>query len=286
MKLLLSLILGVTSCFAGEYTPYKYDVSIVAITQNEAPYLKEWIDYHLKVGVNHFWIYTNNCEDNTNEVLKPYVDSGTLEVIDWPSQLQDNEYHDFTFVIQPGSYNDCMNRSRGISKFVAVIDTDEYIVAPSKEPLGYILESKYSNVSGLFLNWQCYGTSNEYADLIDGHKYITHKLLNKMRWNQEWNCNGKLIVQPEHVTSFWYPHDCYFTENHWSVNTNYLPHPRGGNNPVLIDTLRLNHYWARDLEFFHTVKMKRYSKWNSSDANECIRRESEMNFEYDPIIIQ
>ncbi|KIC71464.1 hypothetical protein DB44_DM00010, partial [Candidatus Protochlamydia amoebophila] len=33
---------------------YIYDLSVCAIFKNEAPYLKEWIEYHRLIGVKHF----------------------------------------------------------------------------------------------------------------------------------------------------------------------------------------------------------------------------------------
>ena len=34
----------------------KYDVSLCLIFKNEGLFLQEWIDYHLTVGVDHFYL--------------------------------------------------------------------------------------------------------------------------------------------------------------------------------------------------------------------------------------
>ena len=44
-----------------------YNVSACAIFQNEAPYLKEWIEYHRLIGVEHFYLYNNGSTDNYDE---------------------------------------------------------------------------------------------------------------------------------------------------------------------------------------------------------------------------
>ena len=36
---------------------FLYDLAVVSIMKNEARYVKEWLDYHLLAGVNHFFIY-------------------------------------------------------------------------------------------------------------------------------------------------------------------------------------------------------------------------------------
>ena len=50
---------------------FLYDLAIVAIMKNEAPYVKEWLDYYLAAGVNHFYIYDNESPDNMKDVLQP-----------------------------------------------------------------------------------------------------------------------------------------------------------------------------------------------------------------------
>ena len=48
---------------------FLYDLAVVAIMKNEAPYVKEWLDYHLLAGVDHFFIYDNETPDNLKEVF-------------------------------------------------------------------------------------------------------------------------------------------------------------------------------------------------------------------------
>lgn len=49
----------------------KYRVSLCLIFKNEAPFLKEWLDYHLTIGVDHFYLYNNNSDDDFKRVLRP-----------------------------------------------------------------------------------------------------------------------------------------------------------------------------------------------------------------------
>src|SRR5262245_48829439 len=63
---------------------YLYDLSFCMIFQNDAPYLKEWIEFHRLVGGQHFYLYNNLSTDNYQEVLAPYIREGIVELIDWP----------------------------------------------------------------------------------------------------------------------------------------------------------------------------------------------------------
>ena len=53
---------------------FLYDLAVVAIMKNAGPYIKEWLDYHLLAGVEHFFIYDNDSLDNMKEVLQPYIE--------------------------------------------------------------------------------------------------------------------------------------------------------------------------------------------------------------------
>ena len=52
---------------------FRYELAVVAILKNEAPYVREWVEYHLVAGVDHFYLYDNDSEDNLAEVLKPLI---------------------------------------------------------------------------------------------------------------------------------------------------------------------------------------------------------------------
>ena len=62
----------------------KYKLSFCLIFKNEGPFLKEWLDYHIVVGVDHFYLYNNNSDDNFREVLEPYIKDGIVTLIEWP----------------------------------------------------------------------------------------------------------------------------------------------------------------------------------------------------------
>ncbi len=52
---------------------------IVGCMKNEAPYILEWVAYHRAIGVDKFLIYTNGCEDGTDEILDRLQEMGVVE---------------------------------------------------------------------------------------------------------------------------------------------------------------------------------------------------------------
>jgi hypothetical protein len=59
-------------------------LAVAALFRNEARYLEEWIEYHLMVGVEHFWLYDDSSTDDWRDVVAPYADAGLVDVVDWP----------------------------------------------------------------------------------------------------------------------------------------------------------------------------------------------------------
>ena len=62
----------------------KYQLAICSIFQNEAGYLKEWIEFHRLLGVEHFYLFNNLSTDNFHSVLAPYVKNKVITLIEWP----------------------------------------------------------------------------------------------------------------------------------------------------------------------------------------------------------
>ena len=109
--------------FGRKQKPKKYYVSFCSIFKNEAPYMKEWIEYHLLVGVDHFYLYNNNSTDNYLEVLQPYIDKGIVTLTEWPEV--------------PGqitAYKHFYETFRNETNWVSFLDLDEFI-CPKRETI-------------------------------------------------------------------------------------------------------------------------------------------------------
>src|SRR5471030_1192718 len=77
-------------CFlCNQAIAYEYTLSIATIFKDEAPYLKEWIEFHKMMGVEHFRLYNNDSEDDFLTVLDPYIQSGEVSLIEFPSSQDD-----------------------------------------------------------------------------------------------------------------------------------------------------------------------------------------------------
>lgn len=99
---------------------FLHNLAIVAILKNEGSYLKEWLDYHLLAGVDHFYLYDNESPDNQAEVAKSYVEAGLVDYFSLPGKS-----------MQFVAYNDALKRFKFQNRYMAFIDGDEFIYPKS-----------------------------------------------------------------------------------------------------------------------------------------------------------
>jgi len=70
---------GISDRLPAPTEPIKNDkILVLTSMKNEAPFILEWIAYHRAIGVSHFLVYTNDCRDNTNEILDRLQDLGIV----------------------------------------------------------------------------------------------------------------------------------------------------------------------------------------------------------------
>src|SRR5690242_10611520 len=84
---------------------------------NEAPHLREWIEFHRLVGVERFLLYDNGGTDEHLEMLAPYLEDEIVVIHDWPSRQSP----------QQPAYDDCLARHGPESRWIAFIDVDEFL---------------------------------------------------------------------------------------------------------------------------------------------------------------
>lgn len=257
----------------------QYKVSATAIFKNEGRFLREWIEYHRLIGVEHFYLYNNNSTDDYLHVLEPYIKEGTVELIDWSKNYTTTkEWTD----IQCSAYADAIHRSRKKTKWLAIIDMDEFIVPVQNDKLDQVLK-EYEEFGGVCVNWQLFGTSH--VPFVKEQELMIEKLI--YRAPSDYGENGfvKSIVRPNKVRYIADPHYVRYQHGYYQVNTNGIQTACGVSTPILTDKLRINHYWTKDEEFFQKVKIGRRETWTEGYAN-IMQRAENLNQVYDDAILR
>lgn len=258
---------------------YQYDLSVVAIFHNESRFMKEWIEYNKLVGVDHFWLYNNESDDNYKEVLDPYVKSGIVELIDWPTI---GEKKDFAGKTQAPAYMDAINRSKNKTKWLAMIDLDEFMVPKEGRNITNILENHFKDEVGVVIYWQMFGTS--YYEKLGLEDLMLEKLTLRAPENHILHTMFKSIVNPRQVKLVENPHFAHFFAGK-AVNTLKKPtDPLVEKQNYTIHLIQLNHYWTRDLFNIVNVKWPRLQQYGNNNFDLYLQEIEILNAEEDSSI--
>jgi hypothetical protein len=255
---IIFLVLISKSQILSAHSDYTYQISVCAIFRDDARFLKEWIEFHRLVGIEHFWLFNNLSQDDYMEVLRPYIEEGTVELIDWPYESKDQRQWEH---IQNTSYEEGIRRSIGKTKWLAFIDTDEFLFSVKSDQLLNVLR-KFEKYGGVCANWQMYGTSG--VKHIPDNELMIDKLICKAPTEFWKNQFIKTIVRPERVHKVLHAHYPVYLEGFYTVNTDKKQVNRFKSDKVLIDQLRINHYWTRDEDFLYERKIERRDKPGSN----------------------
>ena len=237
---------------------FLYDLAVVAIFKNEGRYLREWLDYHLLAGVEHFYLYNNDSTDDYREVLAPYVEGGFVTLTDMPGKLP----------MYP-AYDDAITRYRFKCRYMAFIDLDEFLYPKSAQSVAEVvaeLLAEYPQAAALGVNWQCFGSNGQ--DKADYSRGVLERftrrapsdwIVVKDKDNMTGNVTIKSIVNPRRVECWWSPHYASYFRDFYSVNANGAKTLYISGYPVAADKIVVNHYYTKSREEYETKKLPKGS---------------------------
>ena len=214
----------------------KVDLSVCVIVKDEAPYIKEWLDYHLMLGVKRFYIYDNESSDNIRQVLMPYVRQGIVVYKYYPGEAR-----------QVPAYNECVKDYGDKTKWLAIIDIDEFIVPLEKDNITDFL-ADYDDCCGVAINWLMYD-SNGYkkkprGGVPENYTRIHYDDIAEIHF-------VKSIVKPEFVDYVVNAHYCAYKNGLYAVDENKKTVEAGRTDAISRNKIQVNHYWSKSKEEFY-----------------------------------
>lgn len=223
-----------------EIKRYKYKLSVALIVKNEGRYIREWIEYYKILGFDRFYIFDNDSTDNTKEKISKYIDQGLVDYNKIPGKAR-----------QMDAYNEALKKSKKESKYLAIVDADEYIfmLQPHRKLVDEIDEifNKNNSIGGVGLNWMIFGSSH-FKTMPQG--LVTQSYLYRSNYNFGVNKHIKTICNPRAVVGILNPHYVEYKKNYWAVDAlgNRIDGPMAKNSPNM--KLRINHYFTKSKEEF------------------------------------
>lgn len=215
-----------------------HKLAIGAVVKNEAPYIDEWITFHVLHGVDHFYLYDNASTDETRSILQLYEAAG---VVTWePLNIRP---------VQFKAYNKCLKDYGKDNEWIAFLDCDEFLYSPTKKPLPSLLDTFSKGVGAVTPHWVFYGSSGE---LTKQEGLVTKRFRYRSRLPDK---HVKSIVRPRLTVEVGKnPH--YFLTNGSTVDEKgairegFYGLKEGGT----IDVLRINHYHTKSKEEYFIRK--------------------------------
>jgi len=237
---------------------FLYDLAVVAIFKDEGKYLREWLDYHLLAGVEHFYLYNNDSSDDYAEVLAPYVENNLVTLTDWSGRF-----------VMYSAYNDAIARHRFDCRYMAFIDLDEFIYPKTNQNIVEVVDEIFSRdtkAAALGINWQIFGSNGEEkADYSRGVlERFTRRAPSDWTIFKEDNANIgniyiKSIVNPRLVDYYLSPHFAIYFKGLKSINSDGAETWNAGNHPICADKIVLNHYFTKSKEEYEKKKLPKGS---------------------------
>lgn len=233
-----------------DYTKsFKHELAMVCISKNEGPYIKEWIEYHKLIGFSKFYFYDNESEDNSYEVLKPYITIGLVEYNLIKGKGK-----------QLNAYNDAIKRHKHDCRYMAFLDLDEYLFITQEKKqdisktITQLLQEAGKGASGLSINWCIFGSSN-LKKRPQG--LITENYIYRGKRNHWGNYHVKTICNPRRVKKYISPHYPLYYSGAYSISDGNLKRQYGWFcHDVKWKYFRINHYYCKSQEDY-IIKISR-----------------------------
>lgn len=197
-------------------------VALVCIAKNEDHYIQEWVDYNLKLGFDHIFIYMN---DWRTDIEHPQVTKIEFDGLD----RQRDAYANWT-----------VNYRKNYD-WAAFFDVDEFLVLKQHKTIqDFILN--YNTFPAIAINWYLFG-NNGHTEVID-NQYSLIKRFTKR--GAQMNHHVKTILNCEHDVKM----DVHNPFGLAAVSTNGVFF-HGPFNDRTDDTVaQLNHYFCKTKEEF------------------------------------
>jgi Glycosyltransferase family 92 len=180
-------------------------ISICSIFKNESRYIKEWLDFHLSQGVDHFYLYDNNSSDEPHRVLREFIAAGKVTLNQWQFLFDDSA--------QIRAFQHCLKNYGAGSRWIAFIDIDEFLFSPVINLQEAMRD--FEAYPGIVVHWQCYGSSG-HQEICDGGVVRNYLYRAPSSWVR--NRRVKSIVNPAKTVDPNGVHYFSFSEGECAVN--------------------------------------------------------------------
>lgn len=234
----------------GPLPPHAYYLTTATIVREEAKFIREFVAFHKLVGVDHMLIYMDGGFDQkTFDALSDFVDNDFVELIVWP-RLEPRRNNQFM------AYKNAIERMSYKTKWIAMIDADEFLFAPASNDLRGELQAR-EQFAALSVYSHTFGTGG--IESIPFGGLVTEALTFRGASDHVKNRTQRTIVQPRAVTAIRSANTVVLRET-FCLGWDEAGRPVYATGEMNHEAkcLRINHYFTRSEEDFRTKLSRRY----------------------------
>ncbi|MBE9475793.1 MAG: glycosyltransferase family 2 protein [Proteobacteria bacterium] len=278
--------------------------SILSTMKNEGPFILEWVAHHKALGFDHIVVCTNNCEDQTVEILKHLEKTGLIR-------------HHPTIIRGGGIQRSAYRQARRLPEiqnadWVFVNDADEFLnIHVGDGSVRALVESVGDNVDMISIPWRIFGPKN----IFKFHDRPVKQQFNLAEFDYNKNPEvGKFVKTLFHTPANYKRIGLHMPIAHPDMDhpplcvmangKMYLRNGKRTRNPPTFSHAQVNHYALRSAESFlikrvrgranhssHTLGTPYWQKFDLNDVvDDSIRRYDISSgiwlekFESDPVL--
>ena len=134
-----------------KYPEFKNEIIMSTMVYNEDNYIRQWIEFHLNIGITRFIIYDNSKKKNNNpltplsiektsnlkKILRDFIEKGVVVLIEWSYKYRLNKSG---ISGQTTQQNHSIYAFRN-SKYIGLFDIDEYINMQTNNNINIFIDS-------------------------------------------------------------------------------------------------------------------------------------------------
>ena len=120
-------------------------IAVCTMGKNENLYVKEFIEYYMRIGIDHIFIYDDNEEKDEkifNYIVQNYRNNVTIYET---KKLHINN--------QSYAFNDCYNNNINNFDWFIMIDMDEFLYIVDDTLKGYLTKKRFNKCDFIKVNW-------------------------------------------------------------------------------------------------------------------------------------
>ena len=236
--------------------PKRYYLSLFSVVRGEDIYVREWVSFHISLGVEHIFLVENSAQTSLHNVIGDFVNAGFVTLYRFPPRKN----------AQKLAFNKGIEMLSRVSRWVGFFDVDEFVFPINASGLPQLLRD-YEAFPALAVNWVEFGFDGKVSK-PDG--WVIENFLDRAPLNyrlpnlsgavnddkppqreeviRPHNTHVKCFVQPKKTLYFRSAHHFRYQNNEFAVNENFQPVEGPFSESVNVSSIRVNHYWSKSRE--------------------------------------